>query len=254
MLQFKKISPTYCLSFFFLLCSLFSYSQNFQYLKYGGGNNTLDSSDREEVLDMATDSQRNTYVISRISKNGVTLSGISITAHELWSVSYDMVLVSYTCEGAYRWHKVFGGGEPDYLSGVEIDSQDNVYVVGSFGQCSNPGPSDPYYSVSRISDNNGVYFTANTTQNSCQRAFRAKFNAAGVLQWLHYIQPATTSALATSGFIRNLYMVNDVLHGIAVLTPGTYEAGAINNTNTSVPFLFYLLKWCTVILIFTNFI
>ena len=175
----------------------------------------------------------------------VTLSGISITAHELWSVSYDMVLVSYTCEGAYRWHKVFGGGGTDVLSGVEVDSQDNVYVVGGFGQCSNPGPSNPYYSVSRISDNNGVYFTANTTQNSCQRAFRAKFNTAGVLQWFHYIQPATTSALATSGFIRNLYMVNDVLHGIAVLTPGTYEAGAINNTNTSVPFLFYLLKYDT---------
>jgi hypothetical protein len=244
----NSLNKIFC--FFVLLISpLMLFCQSFQYINNGGGNNTLDSSNKEEIIDIVTDSQRNSYVISRISKDGVTLNGLPIMPHELNSVRNDIVLVSYNCDGTYRWHKVFGGGGNDYLSGVEVDSQDNVYVVGSFSQCSNPGPSNPYYSISSISDNNGFYFTAdpsNTLQNYCQLTFRAKFNNTGILQWFHYIHsPRDLYALGSAVFIRNTYMVNDILYCLAIIPPGSYESDSFSNTNNSLPFLHYLLKYDT---------
>lgn len=245
-MQTQLLIIRYILLITFFIIPTLSFSQNFQYIKSGGANNMLDSSIKEEIRNMVTDSQRNLYFISPIGKDGTTLDGsIPFSAYELSPNNPDYILVSYTCDGTYRWHKVFGGGDSDYLADVAVDSQDNVYVLGGLGQCRNAGPSYPYYSIPRIGDNDGVDFTSASTQDLCQRSFRAKFNSNGDFQWLHYLQAPTTSALANSGFLRNTYMVNDVLHCIAILPPGTYEGGAINNTTTSVPFLYYLLKYDT---------
>ena len=245
-MQTQLLIIKYIVLITFFIVPILSFSQNFQYIKSGGANNMLDSSIKEEIRNMVTDSQRNLYFISPIGKDGTTLDGsIPFSVYELSPNNPDYILVSYTCDGTYRWHKVFGGGDSDYLADVAVDSQDNVYVLGGLGQCRNAGPSYPYYSIPRIGDNDGVDFTSASTQDLCQRSFRAKFNSNGDFQWLHYLQAPTTSALANSGFLRNAYMVNDVLHCIAILPPGTYEGGAINNTTTSVPFLYYLLKYDT---------
>lgn len=60
---------------FFFLAVLFipllSLSQSFQWIQNGGGNNTISGSlyyQREQVIDMATDSQRNVYVISPLPR------------------------------------------------------------------------------------------------------------------------------------------------------------------------------------------
>ena len=245
---------TKLLHFFFLAVFFLPHlsSAQYQWLQNGGGINTLNGSNyfsKEQVIDMATDSQRNIYVLSVISKNDVNVSNnpsILVTTYEQNPNSPDFILISYTCDGSYRWHKVFGGGGYDYASGIQIDSQDNVYVSGRQTQCSDNNGSDPYYSIPRIGNNDGVDYTFNTTLNSCLQMFLAKFNNNGVFQWIHFPHnPLASTETGNIRIMRNFYIVNDVIHWIVQLTPGSYENGAFSNTNTTVPFLYYVLKYDT---------
>ena len=79
-----------------LLIPLLSFSQSFQWIQNGGGNNTLSGShysSKEQVIDMATDSQRNVYIISIVSKDGALVDGDPITTYEANSNNYDFLLV-----------------------------------------------------------------------------------------------------------------------------------------------------------------
>ncbi|WP_415776983.1 SBBP repeat-containing protein, partial [Flavobacterium gelidilacus] len=219
----------------------------FQWLQSGGGINS--TSDKEVVVDIATDSQRNIYVLSAITKDNVSVNNnnpISVTTYEAWSSATDFILISYTCSGTYRWHKVFGGGSFDFPSGIVIDSQNNVYVSGKMTQCSENNGSNPYYSIPRIGDSNGTDFTSTNTSTSCQQMFISKFNTNGVFQWIHFPHnPLDNSNLSVISTNRNFYIVNDVIHWLVLLRPGSYENGAFSNTNTSLPFLYYVLKYDT---------
>ena len=232
--------------FFLLLIPLVSLFQSFQWIQNGGGNNTISGSlyyQKEQVIDMATDSQRNVYVISIVSKDGALVDGDPITTYEANSNNYDFLLVSYSCDGTYRWHKVFGGGSSEYPSGIEVDSQDNIFIIGFFAECDLP--SDLYYSTARIGDNNDVDYTSTNTPTSCQRTFLAKFNSNGVFQWIHFpYSPLDNFPYSSHPFSnRNFYIVSDEIYWIASIPPGSYEGGSFSNTNNSLPFLYYLLKY-----------
>ena len=223
--------------------------QGFQWLQNGGGTNSLTGSsyyDKEQVIDIATDSQRNVYVVSTVSMLNAQVNGLPITTFEVNPNDTDFVIASYSCDGTYRWHKVFGGGGSDFPAGIEVDSQDNVYVVGYFEECQEP-LSDPNFAIPQIGGTSGIDYTSTNSPTACQRAFMAKFNSNGVFQWIHY----THAPLAGTPFtihpymVRNFYMVNDVIHWILTLPPGTYENGAFSNTNSNLPFLHYLLQYDT---------
>ena len=240
----------------FLLTVLFllpiSLLAQYQWMQNGGGNNIVNGSsfwDKEQVIDMATDSNRNIYVLSVIAMSGVEVNNnppIAVNTFEQNPYRTDFILISYACDGTYRWHKVFGGGGFDYPSGIQIDSQNNVYISGRVTQCSNNDGSDPFYSIPRIGDNTNIDYTFNTTLNSCQQIFLAKFNNTGVFQWIHFPHdPLTITATQHIRIMRNFYMVNDVIHWIVQLAPGSYENGAFTNTNTTATFLYYVLKYDT---------
>lgn len=138
-------------------------------------------------------------------------------------------------------------GGYDYASGIVIDSQNNIYISGTFTQCSN-SINDPYYAIPRIGDNNGLDYTSTTSTNtSCQREFIAKFSNVGIFQWIHYpYEPLSSnagSAPYTMRISRNFHIVNDVIYWIVSLQPGNYEGGVFSNTNTTLPFLYYVLKY-----------
>lgn len=233
---------------YLLLFPILSLSQSFQWIQNGGGNNTISGSfyyQKEQVIDMATDSQRNVYIISIVSKDGALVNENPITTYEANSNDSDFVLVSYSCDGSYRWHKVFGGGDTEYPSGIEIDNQDNVYVTGFLAECDLS--SDLYYSTARIGDDNGIDFTSTNTPTSCQRTFLAKFDNNGIFQWIHFpYAPTSNYPYSTHPFSsRNFYIINDIIYWIVRIPPGSYEGGAFSNTNNSLPFLHYLLKYDT---------
>jgi hypothetical protein len=241
----------YLLPIPFFLFSITLFSQNFQWLQNGGGNNTLNGnhySSKEQVVDMATDSQRNIYMLSTVTKDNVLVnssSSIAVTTYNVDPNHTDFILISYTCNGSYRWHKVFGGGGDDILSGIIIDNQDNVYVSGIISQCVENNGSYPWYSMPRIGDSSGIDYTFSNTSTSCQRIFLSKFNSNGVFQWIHFPHSPLDSSSTTAISLRNFYIVNDVIHWIVQLPPGSYENGAFSNTNTSLPFLYYVLKYDT---------
>ena len=222
--------------------------QGFQWLKNGGGTVSLSGSsyyDKEQVIDIATDSQRNVYVVSTVSMLNAQVGTVPVTTFEQDVNSTDFIITSYSCDGTYRWHKVFGGGGDDFPAGIEVDSQDNVYVVGYFYECRAAG--QPYYAIPQIGGTSGIDYTSTNSPTACQRAFMAKFNSNGVFQWIHY----THAPIAGNSFtihpymVRNFYMVNDVIHWILTVPPGTYENGAFSNTNTTLPFLYYVLQYDT---------
>ena len=97
-----------------------AHSQSFQWVKNGGGNNTLNLFlyyTNERVIDLTTDTDRNSYTISIIGRTNSTIAGNSITVYDLGGAdgNRDAVLTSLNCDGSYRWHKVFGGGGGDIL-------------------------------------------------------------------------------------------------------------------------------------------
>jgi hypothetical protein len=241
----------YLVSIAFFLLPITLLSQSFQWLQNGGGNNSITGNryfSKEQVIDMATDSQRNIYVLSVITMDNVNVnssSAIAVTTYEANPNDTDFILISYTCNGTYRWHKVFGGGGDDYPSGVLLDSQDNVYVSGLFDECFNP-VNDPFYAIPKIGNNNGIDYTSSTSSNtSCQREFIVKFNNSGAFQWIHYPYSPLNDLSYIMSLSRNFYISNDVIYWIVALFPGSYENGAFSNTNTSVPFLHYVLKYDT---------
>ena len=236
---------------FLVLClgTLTLQGQGFQWLQNGGGTVSLSGAsyyDQEQVIDIATDSQRNVYVVSVVSMLNAQVSGLPITTYEVNPNDTDFVIASYSCDGTYRWHKVFGGGGSDFPAGIEVDSQDNVYVVGYFEECQEP-ISDPNFAIPQIGGTSGIDYTSTNSPTACQRAFMAKFSSNGIFQWIHY----THAPLAGTPFtihpymVRNFYMVNDVIHWILTVPPGTYENGAFSNTNTNLPFLYYVLQYDT---------
>jgi hypothetical protein len=239
----------YLLPIPFFLFSITLFSQNFQWLQNGGGNNSISNDSKEQVIDIVTDSQRNIYVLSAITMDNVNVNNgapIAVTTYEANPNRYDFILVSYTCNGTFRWHKVFGGGGPDFPSGIVIDSQDNIYVSGRITQCSENNGSNPFYSMPRIGDNNGIDYTFTNTSTSCLQMFISKFNTNGVFQWIHFAHnPVDSSVANASGIFRNFYISNDVIYWIVALFPGSYENGAFSNTNTSLPFLYYVIKYDT---------
>ncbi|WP_338377047.1 hypothetical protein, partial [uncultured Flavobacterium sp.] len=241
----------YLLSITFFLLPITLFSQSYQWLQSGGGNNNTTGnhySSKEQVVDMATDSQRNIYLLSTVTKDNVLVnssSPIAVTTYNVDPNHTDFILISYTCNGSYRWHKVFGGGGDDILSGIIIDNQDNVYVSGIISQCVENNGSYPWYSMPRIGDSSGIDYTFSNTSTSCQRIFLSKFNSNGVFQWIHFPHSPLNSSSTTAISLRNFYIVNDVIHWIVQLPPGSYENGAFSNTNTSLPFLYYVLKYDT---------
>jgi len=109
--------------------------------------------------------------------------------------------------------KFLGGGAFDFPKGIVIDNQDNVYVSGRVTQCSDNNGSNPYYSMPRIGDNNGIDYTFSNTSTSCLHMFITKFNTNGVFQWIHFAHAPVDSSVAkgVQACVANLVMKKSLL-------------------------------------------
>lgn len=122
----------------FLLIGTFSRAQDWQWIKEGGGTGTASSNTKEQVYSMATDSQNNIYILSRVRGSDVEIDGNSKATYG-YSTPSDVVLASFSCNGTYRWSKIIGGNGTEDINAVQIDSQDNVYVAGKVATCDGGG-------------------------------------------------------------------------------------------------------------------
>lgn len=232
----KKMKKTILLSLFFI--TSLATAQSWQWGKRGGSTDDLNASGgtKEEVLQMVTDSQNNIYMISAVGKNGLDVDGVpkNYYGDPGSFINDEVVLASFACDGSYRWSKIIGGEGRDMVTGLKIDSQDNIYVCGSFGA---PDANYP----PRIDDD----YIMSQTPLDYSRTFIAKFSSAGVFQWLRRPAPSSTSSTPVSQVVAfDLFIDSSgVINWLVNLSPGTYCDGQF--IVTGVERQTYILKYDT---------
>lgn len=234
--KLQRRNKTIVFSLFSFLFSLFSLqAQDWQWIKDGGSS---DGNPDEQVIDMVTDSDRNVYVISQVGKNGLTIDGNVKTNWGDNTTLKDIALASFSCDGTYRWSKIIGGGGVDVIKSVQVDSQDNVYVVGRFSAFQNTSTTQH---PARI-DNDYIM-----SQNppDARMLFLAKFDKDGVFQWIKRPQPLINPAIDTPRTgSSQMYIDNDVIYWFVTLESGTYANGAFT-TGTYTGYQNYVFKYDT---------
>lgn len=212
-----------------------SHSQSWQWGKRGGSVDQLDilgSNRQEEVFGIVTDSQKNIYTISYVGMNNLNVDGNTKTNFGDNITLTDVCLSSFSCDGTYRWSKIIGGGGYDYVRAIQIDAQDNIYIVGWFGTCEYNSAYPP-----RI-DND--FILPQTPSHNCSISFLAKFNSTGSLLWIK--RPQDSTATEQSGLIGLSTESNGTCYVLAMLQPGTYANGAFTATVTGA-YPLYILKY-----------
>ena len=86
--------------------------------------------------DIKTDSKGNIYL------TGLTYTGNSSIPYLGHQTNYgggfmDGFLVKFNSNGTRRWATYYGGSGDDYISAIDIDSIDNVFVAGVTSSSSN---------------------------------------------------------------------------------------------------------------------
>ena len=221
----KKTITSYLLPFILYLLPFLGYAQSFQWIKDGGSSENLGSNDYEQAYNIATDSQKNVYVLSKVGMSSLNIDGNPKTNYDdPGSTPMDIVLASFSCDGTYRWSKIIGGGDTEVISAVQVDSQDNVYIAGRILSCDDGTALYPF--PARI-DNDYVFVNS---PSACSRLFLAKFNTNGILQYVKRPEPNLTNSPSFASF--GFELQNDVIYWFVWLKPGTYADGDLINTNT----------------------
>ena len=220
----------------FLFTSLHTHSQSWQWGKRGGSIDQLDTTAhnrQEEVYSIVTDSDKNIYTLSYVGKNNLNVDGNPKTNFGDSTSLSDVCLSSFACDGTYRWSKIFFGGGNDQLQPIQIDSQNNIYVAGKFGNFDATYPP-------RI-DNDVIL---SQSPQDCSVVFIAKFNSNGVMQWFKRPEVAGTSFNQGMGQSFSNGLATDSAgnsYWLTMLPPGTYCDGAFTPTLSGSNF--YVLKY-----------
>ena len=172
-----------------LLYPFVTYGQSWQWGKRGGALEPLTITGlhgQEQTYNLVTDSQKNIFGLSRVGFTGLDIDGISKANFDNGSSPSDYALFSFACDGTYRWSKVIGGINDETVNSLQVDSNDNIYMSGKFGDCTN----DVNY-PSRI-DNDFI-----NTHLDCRILFLTKYSSEGVLQWIRRPQAVGVDALVS---------------------------------------------------------
>lgn len=143
------------------------------------------------------------YEVAIDSSGNILVAGNTISFGEGWE---DLVIIKYNNAGIQIWNNTWGGASNyDYGEGVDVDSFDNVYLVGttfSFGQGSgdmvlvkydsfgvqlwNQTWGDVYFdycSGVAVDTSDNVYLVGGTDKFEYMNMILVKFNSTGILKW-----------------------------------------------------------------------
>lgn len=144
---------TLLISFSFLACSFFSFSQN-NWLRHAGGAN------HDEALDMAATSDGHFAVVGYFA-SGAIFGGVSLSSSGL----SDAFVQKVDAQGTTVWAIKMGGIKPDRATSVACDDNGNIYVTGFFSEEANFGP----ITLDEAGDSLEIFIT--------------KLNSDGEVQW-----------------------------------------------------------------------
>ena len=216
------------LLFFTVLSVTFTYGQSWQWGKRGGAVEALSTdyvNRQEETYSVITDNNKNIYGLSRVGFAGLDIDNITKSNFDGGTTPYDYALFSFACDGGYRWSKIIGGSGDEIIHPLQTDGQNNVFVAGKFGLCTQESINYP----SRI-ENDFI-----NTSGDCRTLFLVKYNDDGVLQWIRRPQPnGVNPAIDTSQTTSRGLQVDASgnIHWLVLLPPGNYADGAFVNTQS----------------------
>lgn len=153
--------------------------------------------------------------------------------------TYDHALASFGCDGTYRWSKVIGGISMDYIDGLQVDAQENVYISGRVSVTSTGSP--PIH----FDEDLVLPQSASNVNENKKGMFLIKYNNEGALQWIKMPQPDNITQ-AGNGQCQSLGLSTDQ-DGNSVwfvrLVQGSYANGnyLVEGTDAS----FHILKYDT---------
>lgn len=89
----------------------------------------------------------------------------------------DVFIAKYDANGNFVWAKGAGGTETDYVSGIDVDDNGNIYIGGN-------------YETSAVFDTTTI-----STTNFFNESFIAKYNNNGTLQWVKTSKGTNTNQI-----------------------------------------------------------
>ena len=118
--------------------------------------------------DLAIDNNGNIYLLGEFSDQADFDPGAEEAVRTSLNRSLDVIVASYSSEGAFRWAVPFGSGQADGANGIAVDNQGHAYVTGHFvGQVDfDPGEGE-----------------ARLTSTGAQDIFLAKYVEEGAFDW-----------------------------------------------------------------------
>lgn len=134
-------------------------SGNVMWAKSIGGNGD------DEWPKITTDAVGNLYMTGWFRSSSITIGNTTlVSAGGLW----DFFIAKYDSSGNVIWAKSAGGSDYDYVNGISIDADNNVYLTGAF--------ASPILSFGSIS----LLYTGITPASEF---FIAKYNSTGNVLW-----------------------------------------------------------------------
>lgn len=158
-------------------------------------------------VEIWSDLAGNTFTVGTFESISLDLGdGILLTnASQTTTPLKDMFIIKCRADGALDWAKRIGGADSDTVSGIALDSQQNIYLAGTFGT------NLPF----------GGFTLTNHSPPGNAGIFVAKLNLSGDLLWAR----AADSGLAQFG------------SGVTVDQAGTcWVTGRFSGTNSFGPF------------------
>jgi hypothetical protein len=174
----------------------------------------------EDVVDIATDTKGNVYVL------GKSYATANVDGHVGISSFDRLIIASWSCEGKFRWKKVFGSGSSCIGRSLRTDTLGGVYICGAMASYSAVGGP-------------GYFDTDSTLAFNDKTMFIVKYDTAGTWKWLKMPQPDTVSVGNPSGAFDMDVAPNGDIYLYSQLTPGAYDNGAFSITTNSL----YILKY-----------
>ncbi|RYJ41581.1 PKD domain-containing protein [Flavobacterium beibuense] len=214
-----------------------AHSQSWQWGIAGGSNNEIQGDEKTESI--VTDADGNVFFLASVGRNGLHLEDMDLTPYDAGS-NRDYVIASYSCSGDFRWSKVIGGGDKDFIKNLQSDAQGNIYVGGT---------------VYRTSQNYPVHFDTDTIlpqgnpnnpDEHKRNLFLLKYNNTGEMQWLKMPQSEDVTLAEAVSHSLGADIQTDAqgnTYWLCMLPPGTYADGSFVNTTEGDNF--FILKYDT---------
>ncbi|MBT0608377.1 T9SS type A sorting domain-containing protein [Aequorivita echinoideorum] len=169
--------------------------QPWQWAKRGGSASTQQNGTafREEVVDMATDPNGNVYMVSNIGGDNLEVDGATLDFHFpsdfFGNVRRDAtggLLMSYDCEGNFRWSKLVSGSLDGRIVALETDTLGHVYITAGVFPATKDGFGNEHRA--RFDTDTIVPYSANERKYK-QQIYMVRYDTLGNMERFHTFQP-----------------------------------------------------------------